>query len=204
MSGSLFVVTAASGTGKTSLVKALVESLEGIGVSISHTTRAMRPGEINGLNYHFTDKDQFVQLMGEGAFLEHAEVFDNYYGTSRAWVESELKRGQDVILEIDWQGAAQVRRLMPHSIGIFILPPSLEALSRRLNHRGQDSQAVIARRLSDAQSDMAHYVEADYVVINDDFNAALADLKAIVRASRLRVEAQSVKQAALIQGLIQP
>jgi guanylate kinase len=136
--------------------------------------------------------------------LEHAEVFDNYYGTSRAWVESELKRGQDVILEIDWQGAAQVRRLMPHSIGIFILPPSLEALSRRLNHRGQDSQAVIARRLSDAQSDMAHYVEADYVVINDDFNAALADLKAIVRASRLRVEAQSVKQAALIQGLIQP
>lgn len=204
MSGTLFVVAAASGTGKTSLVKALVESLEGIGVSISHTTRPMRPNEIDGVNYHFTAKEEFVRLIGEGAFLEHAEVFDNYYGTSRHWVESELAQGRDVILEIDWQGAVQVRRLFPTAISLFILPPSLEALARRLNNRGQDSQEVIQRRLRDAQTDMAHFAEFDYVVVNDDFNAALTDLKAVVRACRLRTVAQAQRQERLIQALVQP
>lgn len=204
MSGTLFVVAAASGTGKTSLVKALVESLEGIGVSISHTTRPMRPNEVDGVNYHFTAKEEFVRLIGEGAFLEHAEVFDNYYGTSRHWVESELAQGRDVILEIDWQGAVQVRRLFPTAISLFILPPSLEALARRLNNRGQDSQEVIQRRLRDAQTDMAHFAEFDYVVVNDDFNAALTDLKAVVRACRLRTVAQAQRQERLIQALVQP
>lgn len=204
MSGSLFVVAAASGTGKTSLVRALVESVEGIGVSVSHTTRPRRPGEIDGVNYHFTDREEFVRLIGEGAFLEHAEVFGNLYGTSRDWVLGELQQDRDVILEIDWQGAAQVRRLLPGIVGIFILPPSLEALAARLNHRGQDSEAVIAHRLREAQGDIAHYGEFDFLVVNDDFNAALADLKAIVRATRLSCRSQSARQEALIRRLLTP
>ncbi len=202
MSGSLFVVAAASGTGKTSLVRALVEGLEGIGVSISHTTRPMRPGEVDGVNYHFTAREEFVRLIGEGAFLEHAEVFDNLYGTSRDWVVSELQQDRDVILEIDWQGAAQIRRLLPGAVSIFILPPSLEALRSRLDHRGQDSEEVIAHRLREAQGDISHYGEFDYLVVNDDFNAALADLKAVVRASRLSCRSQSVRQEQLIQKLL--
>lgn len=204
MSGSLFVVAAASGTGKTSLVKALVEAVDGIGVSVSHTTRAMRPGETHGVNYHFTDREEFVRLIGEGAFLEHAEVFGNLYGTSKDWVVGQLQQDRDVILEIDWQGAAQVRRLLPEAVGIFILPPSLETLSQRLNHRGQDSADVIAHRLREAQGDIAHYAEFDYLVVNDDFNAALADLRAIVRASRLSYRSQSVRQEVLIQQLLTP
>lgn len=202
MSGSLFVVAAASGTGKTSLVKSLVENLEGVGVSISHTTRPMRPGEVDGVNYHFTAREEFVRLIGEGAFLEHAEVFGNLYGTSRDWVVGELQQDRDVILEIDWQGAAQIRRLLPEAIGIFILPPSLDALCARLNHRGQDSDEVIAHRLREAQGDISHYGEFDYLVVNDDFNAALADLKAIVRAARLSCRSQSVRQEGLIRRLL--
>ena len=202
MSGSLFVVAAASGTGKTSLVKSLVENVEGIGVSISHTTRAMRPGEADGVNYHFIAREEFVRLIGEGAFLEHAEVFGNLYGTSKDWVVGELQQDRDVILEIDWQGAAQVRRLLPEAVSIFILPPSLETLQTRLNHRGQDSAEVIAHRLREAQGDIAHYAEFDYLVVNDDFNAALADLRAIVRASRLSYRSQSVRQEALIRRLL--
>lgn len=202
MSGSLFVVAAASGTGKTSLVKALVEIKPGIGASVSHTTRPIRPGEVDGVNYHFTEREEFVRLIGEGAFLEHAEVFGNLYGTSKDWVLSELQADRDVILEIDWQGAAQIRRLLPDAIGIFILPPSLETLSARLNHRGQDSADVIAHRLREAQGDIAHYAEFDYLVVNDDFNAALADLKAIVRAARLSYRSQSVRQETLIQRLL--
>lgn len=202
MSGSLFVVAAASGTGKTSLVKSLVENLEGVGVSISHTTRPMRPGEVDGVNYHFTAREEFVRLIGEGAFLEHAEVFGNLYGTSRDWVVGELQQDRDVILEIDWQGAAQIRRLLPEAIGIFILPPSLDALRARLNHRGQDSDEVIAHRLREAQGDIAHYGEFDYLVVNDDFNAALADLKAIVRSARLSCRSQSARQEGLIRRLL--
>lgn len=202
MSGSLFIVAAASGTGKTSLVKALVESTPNLGVSISHTTRPMRPGELEGVNYHFIGREEFVRLIGEGAFLEHAEVFGNLYGTSRQWVLEQLQQDRDVILEIDWQGAQQVRRLLPESIGIFILPPSLETLQSRLTGRGQDSPEVIAHRLREAQGDIAHYAEFDYLVVNDDFDAALADLQAIVRASRLSFRSQSVRQAALIRRLL--
>lgn len=202
MSGSLFVVAAASGTGKTSLVKALLDVKPGIGVSISHTTRPMRPGEVDAVNYHFTTREEFVRLIGEGAFLEHAEVFGNLYGTSKTWVLSELQQDRDVILEIDWQGATQIRRLLPEAVSIFILPPSLDTLRTRLNHRGQDSDEVIAHRLHEAQGDIAHYAEFDYLVVNDDFNAALADLKAIVRATRLTYRSQSVRQEQLLQRLL--
>jgi guanylate kinase len=179
-----------------------VEAKPGIGTSVSHTTRGIRPGEVDGMNYHFTGREEFVRLIGEGAFLEHAEVFGNLYGTSKEWVVSELQADRDVILEIDWQGAAQVRRLLPEAVSIFILPPSLETLNARLNHRGQDSAEVIAHRLREAQGDIAHYAEFDYLVVNDDFNAALADLKAIVRATRLTYRSQSVRQETLIQRLL--
>ncbi|HEX4870173.1 MAG TPA: guanylate kinase [Moraxellaceae bacterium] len=202
MSGSLFIVAAASGTGKTSLVKALVESMPNLGVSVSHTTRPMRPGELEGVNYHFTDREAFVRMIGEGAFLEHAEVFGNLYGTSKDWVVAQLQQDRDVILEIDWQGAAQVRRLLPEAVGIFILPPSLEALQSRLTGRGQDSSEVIAHRLREAQGDIAHYAEFSFLVVNDDFDAALADLQAIVRASRLSYRSQSVRQEGLIRRLL--
>ncbi len=202
MSGSLFIVAAASGTGKTSLVKVLVESVPNLGVSVSHTTRPIRPGELEGVNYHFTDRETFVNMIGEGAFLEHAEVFGNLYGTSKEWVVSQLQQDRDVILEIDWQGAAQVRRLLPEAVGIFILPPSLETLQSRLTGRGQDSPEVIAHRLREAQGDIAHYAEFAYLVVNDDFDAALTDLQAIVRASRLSYRSQSVRQESLIRRLL--
>jgi guanylate kinase len=204
MSGTLFVVAAASGTGKTSLVKALVESMPGLGVSISHTTRPMRPGELDGVNYHFIRREEFVRLIGDGAFLEHAEVFSNLYGTSRDWVLNELQQDRDVILEIDWQGAQQIRRLLPDSVGIFILPPSLDTLKSRLTGRGQDSPEVIAHRLREAQGDIAHYAEFSYLVVNDDFDTALADLQAVVRASRLSFRSQSVRQEGLIKRLLTP
>lgn len=202
MSGSLFIVAAASGTGKTSLVKALVESMPNLGVSVSTTTRPIRPGETDGVNYHFTDRETFVRMIGEGSFLEHAEVFGNLYGTSKDWVVEQLQQDRDVILEIDWQGAQQVRRLLPEAVGIFILPPSLEALQSRLTGRGQDSAEVITHRLHEAQGDISHYGEFTYLVVNDDFNTALADLQSIVRASRLGCRSQSARQEALIRGLL--
>ncbi|WP_026913142.1 guanylate kinase [Perlucidibaca piscinae] len=202
MSGTLFIVAAASGTGKTSLVKALVSADERLGVSVSHTTRPPRPGEVDGVNYHFTSRERFLADVAAGQFLEHAEVFGNLYGTSKAWVEQRLADDHDVILEIDWQGAEIVRKLMPQALSIFILPPSLKALAERLNSRGTDSDEVIAHRLSEAIADIGHYSDFDYLVINDHFETALADLQAIVRAARQSHRAQSRRQAQLIRRLL--
>ncbi len=200
--GTLYIISAPSGAGKTSLVKALVDSTSDIRVSVSHTTRQMRPGEADGVNYNFVDIPKFEQMVEANQFLEHAKVFDNYYGTSREWVDQQLKEGVDVILEIDWQGAQQVRPRMPGCVSIFILPPSRDELLKRLRGRGQDSEEIIQRRYQDAVGDMAHYSEYDYVVINDDFDDALVDLASIVRARRQRCEVQRGRQAGLIGSLL--
>jgi guanylate kinase len=201
-SGTLYILSAPSGAGKTSLVKALIDSMPGVRVSVSHTTRAMRPGEVDGVNYHFTSREQFQEMLGRGDFLEHAEVFDNFYGTSQRWLEQTLAEGHDLILEIDWQGAQQVRRLMPQAKSIFILPPTQEALRQRLTNRGQDNDEIIERRMRDAVSEMSHYIEYDYVVINDDFGTALDDLKAIFRAQRLQLEPQQKRYLPLLNALL--
>ena len=202
MSGTLYVVSAPSGAGKTSLVKALIDSTADLKVSVSHTTRAIRPGEEDGINYHFVDKDQFATMLENVEFLEHAEVFGNFYGTSKTWVQEQLDSGQDVILEIDWQGAAQVRRLLPQTVGIFILPPSQAALQDRLTGRGQDSQEVINRRMAQAREEMSHHLEYDYLVINDEFEVALQQLKTIIQANRLTLNRQLSQQAPLLQDLL--
>jgi guanylate kinase len=181
--GRLFVIAAPSGAGKTSLVRALMEQERSLRFSVSYTTRRQRPTETHGHDYFFVDKDEFEAMVARGEFLEHARVFDNHYGTARAQVESSLQAGQDLILEIDWQGAQQIRRAMPESVSIFILPPSREELERRLRGRGTDSEDVIQRRLRDAASDMTHWDEFDFVVVNADFERALADLLAVVRGS---------------------
>ena len=178
--GHLFLVTAPSGAGKTSLVRALLQDHPNIRFSISYTTRPQRPNEQDGRDYHFVDKAEFERMVAAGEFLEHAQVFDNYYGTSRKAVEGEMAAGRDVLLEIDWQGSAQVRTLMPEAVSVFILPPSRAELERRLRTRGTDDDAVIARRLKDAVGDMSHWREFDYVVVNDDFQRALTELAAIV------------------------
>lgn len=188
--GILYTVSAPSGAGKTSLVKSLLEQCPALRVSVSHTTRPQRPGEIDKTNYHFIDRPTFEAMMDRGEFLEQAEVFGNLYGTSQKWVEQTLADGTDVILEIDWQGAQQIRRLMPDSIGIFILPPSLEALLLRLNGRGQDDSAIIEKRMAQAREEISHYTEADYLVVNDTFDQALSDLAAIVRAEPLQIKNQ--------------
>jgi guanylate kinase len=200
--GTLYTISAASGAGKTSLVTALLQQTKHVQVSISHTTRAMRPGEEDGVNYHFTSKDNFLKMIGNNAFLEHAEVFGNYYGTSQAWVEETLAKGIDVILEIDWQGAQQVRRVMPKTVGIFIVPPSIEALRERLTGRGQDDDDVIEKRMAEAISEMSHFNEADFLVINDDFAEALHDLQSILRSHRLTTQQQSASNADLLQQLL--
>lgn len=200
--GTLYVFSAPSGAGKTSLVKALLEQTEDIGVSVSHTTRAPRDGEINGQDYNFVSQETFQQLIGESAFLEHAQVFDNFYGTSQVWVEQELQAGRDVILEIDWQGAAQIRQQMPNMISVFILPPSREELLQRLTGRGTDAQDVIDRRMQDAESEMSHYGAFDYLIINDDFDTALQQLRAIVLARKQRTSVQSQIQRDLLQNLL--
>ncbi|MFC3152605.1 guanylate kinase [Litoribrevibacter euphylliae] len=200
--GSLFIISAPSGAGKTSLVGKLVESQPEIEVSVSHTTRPMRNGEENGVHYHFVSKDEFEDEIKEANFLEYAEVFGNYYGTSHKVVEQKLAEGVDVILEIDWQGAAQVRKLVPEAISIFIVPPSINELRSRLTNRGQDADDVIARRLSEAQTEMSHYLEFDYLVVNDDFDTALSQLQAIFTASRLTIEKQQTAQGALMADLL--
>ncbi|MCW8963065.1 MAG: guanylate kinase [Gammaproteobacteria bacterium] len=201
--GLLYIISAPSGAGKTSLVDALVSSDPSITVSISHTTRTQRPGEEDGVNYHFINRPAFQEMIDQDAFLEKAQVFDNFYGTARSSVEAQLDAGQDVILEIDWQGARQVRELMPRHISIFILPPSRTALRERLTGRGQDSEEVINRRMRDAISETSHYNEYDYLVINDDFDTALQDLATIFRAQRLRLAPQTRQHQALIDDLLQ-
>jgi guanylate kinase len=200
--GTLYTVSAPSGAGKTSLVNALIEQDLSIQVSISHTTRIIRPGETGGVNYHFVDQPKFLAMLEQAAFLEQAKVFDNYYGTSQLWVEQTLAKGLDVILEIDWQGAAQVRKLMPDAIAIFILPPSKAALEQRLTGRGQDSQEIIDKRMNEAQSEMSHYVEADYIVINDNFDTALAELKAVFVAQRNTLAHQQLARQTLLKDLL--
>ncbi|WP_333839907.1 guanylate kinase [Acinetobacter schindleri] len=204
MSGLLFVVSAASGTGKTSLVKALLERVNNLHVSVSHTTRGQRPGELDGVHYHFSTKENFLNLVNEGGFIEYAEVFGNYYGTAQATVKEQLAKGHDVLLEIDWQGAQQVRHLFPESKQIFILPPSQFDLRQRLSNRGTDSVDVIEHRLSCAVEDMQQYVNFDYVIINDDFNKALHDLEAVIIANRLVLHQQANRHEKLIQALITP
>ena len=200
--GTLYIVSAPSGAGKTSLVKALIDSMAQVRVSVSHTTRAMRPGEVDGVNYHFTSRDEFVEMLKQGDFLEHAEVFGNLYGTSHPWVKQTLAKGYDLILEIDWQGAQQVRKLMPDAKSIFILPPTHKDLRQRLHNRGQDSEDVIDLRMQQAIAEMSHYVEYDYIVINDQFATALDDLKAIFRANQLRLESQQKRHTQLLCDLL--
>jgi len=185
--GTLFIISAPSGAGKTSLVAGILAQINNIQASISHTTRDCRPGEQNGINYHFVDHQQFVTMIENNDFLEHAEVFGNFYGTSQEWVEATLNTGTDVILEIDWQGAEQVRCKFADSQSIFILPPSKQALRERLNGRGQDHAEVIEKRIAAATEEMSHYVEADYLVINDDFALALEQLKSIISAQRCKM-----------------
>ena len=200
MTGQLFIISAPSGAGKTSLVHALLASLPGIGVSVSHTTRAMRPGEVQGRDYHFVDMDTFTGMIEREEFIEQALVFGNRYGTSRGAVSAALAAGQDLVLEIDWQGARRIRDLYPTAISIFILPPSIEELRRRLEHRGEDGADTIARRMQAAANEMSHYREYQYLIVNDDFERAREDLAAIVRAARLTMARQQEAGAAAALG----
>jgi guanylate kinase len=202
-SGTLYIISAPSGAGKSSLLRTLLESMGGaLALSVSHTTRRPRPGEVDGADYHFVDDVVFAAMVSQGDFLEHAQVFDNRYGTSRQAVTDQLATGVDVILEIDWQGARLVRELLPAVVSIFILPPSLEALQLRLQDRGQDAAEVIARRMRDAVSEMSHYDEYDYLVINDVFETALEELAVIMRCGRLRLAPQNRRHAALLADLL--
>ena len=201
MSGTLFIVSAPSGAGKTSLVRALLAADPGVRLSISHTTRALRPGEVDGRDYHFVTKDTFDAMRARGDFLESAEVHGNFYATSRGWIAERMAAGDDILLEIDWQGALQVRRIMSEAVGIFVLPPSLDALAERLANRATDSPDVIARRMSAARAEIGHVGEFDYVIINTEFEDAARDLIAIVRARRLRLTAQLSRHRQLIDSM---
>lgn len=201
-SGCLFVLAAPSGGGKTSLVRALLEREGGIRLSVSYTTRAPRPGEKDGVDYHFVDEARFMALKAAGEFLEHAHVHGNWYATSAVWLRDEVQLGHDMLLEIDWQGARQVRKLLPEAVHIFILPPSLASLKERLEKRGQDAQEVISRRLEAAREEMRHCGEFDYVIMNQDFARAVDDLSVIVRAARLAATRQQVRHAALLADLL--
>jgi guanylate kinase len=202
ISGKLYIISAPSGAGKTSLVKQLIAEMDDLAVSVSHTTRAMRSGEQDGVDYFFVSVEAFKAMIERQAFLEHAQVFDNFYGTAQQTVEDNLAKGLDVILEIDWQGAQQVRRMLPESLSIFILPPSIDVLSQRLQNRGQDNPEVIARRMRDAVTEMSHYPEYDYLIVNDDFSLALSQLKSIVTANRLTQSQQQQTLAPLLQDLL--
>ncbi len=201
MKGNVFIICAPSGAGKTSLVAELLRRDRSTLLSVSHTTRATRPGEQDGRDYHFVSRPTFEAMIERGEFLESAEVHGNLYGTSQSWIDRQRVRDVDIVLEIDWQGAQQVRKLIPDAIGIFVLPPSLAALRRRLNDRGQDSDAVIERRLQAAQGEIAHLAEFDYVIINNSFDDAVEDLVSIVRAARLRITPQVSRHSDLINSL---
>jgi guanylate kinase len=200
--GNLFIVAAPSGGGKTSLVKHLVEYLSDIVVSVSHTTRDQRPGEEEGVHYFFTNEVQFAELVQSDQFIEHARVFDRSYGTSRAQIKERLNQGMDVVLDIDWQGAAQIKRHFPEAVSVFILPPSLDVLGQRLRDRQRDNEAVIHERMRRAKEELSHYVEFDYLIVNDDFEKAAVELMAIVTARRLRFAQQVVRQEKLLSFLL--
>ena len=198
MRGNLFVIAAPSGAGKTSLVDALLKHDPNIRLSISYTTRSPRAGEQDGREYHFVDKVTFEKMIAAGDFLEHANVYGNYYGTSKRWIEEQLEGDHDVLLEIDWQGARQVKRLFPHMVGISIVPPSLEELRRRLQGRGKDAPEVIEKRMAGAREELSHVLEFSYIIVNERFEAALSDLQAVVRASRVTCAQQEVRLSKLI------
>ena len=200
--GTLYTVSAPSGAGKTSLVNALIERCGGLQVSVSHTTRPMRPAEKEGVNYHFVSENVFVDMLDRAEFLEHAQVFGNLYGTSSVWLEEQLDRGLDVILEIDWQGARQVKQLLPETQSIFILPPSRQALQQRLSLRGQDDPGIIEGRMNAAVAEMSHYVESDFLVVNKDFDQALDQLQCIVASQRLRTARQQEILPSMLQNLL--
>lgn len=202
MKGNLFVVSSPSGAGKSSLIGALLKKHSDMQVSVSHTTRAPRPGEENSVHYHFVSVDDFKALIDDNGFYEWAEVFGNYYGTSKQSITEQLEQGIDVFLDIDWQGAQQMREIEPDIITIFILPPSREELERRLNGRGQDSQDVIVRRMQEAQNEMSHYSEYDFVLINDDFEQTLTQFEQLVISHRLRTANQYSKESSLINQLL--
>ncbi len=204
MSGNLFVISAPSGAGKTSLVQALLNINPQIDMSVSYTTRAPRPGEHDGKDYHFVSRETFLAMAKRGEFLESAEVYGNLYGTSQTWINHENSRGRDILLEIDWQGAAQIRGLFPECISVFILPPSLKALEERLKKRGKDNDAVIARRMAAVRQDVAHVAEFDYVIINDNLNEALRELNAVVLSAKLRCARQLTRHQDLINQLQNP
>ena len=201
MSGALFIVSAPSGGGKTSLVKALLEAEHEVKLSVSYTTRPARPGEMNGRDYHFVAPAEFERMLEAGEFLENAVIYGNRYGTSRKWIAEQLRDGCDILLEIDWQGAQQVRKLMAGNVSVFILPPSLEVLEQRLKGRSQDSPEAVARRLAAARREIGHVGEFDYVIINEDFNRAAQDLVSIIRAERLKLSRQLARHADLINRL---
>ncbi len=200
--GTLFVIAAPSGAGKTSLIKALLAEMDGISVSVSHTTRRPRPGEEDGLHYHFVTVDAFRAMIGRQEFVEHAEVYGNFYGTSKGSLQTLLDQGRDVILEIDWQGARQVRAQFPECISVSILPPSRQTLEERLSARGQDDTEVIARRMTQAIEEISHYEEFDYLIINDNFESALQELQAVILSQRLRLEAQRIRWKDLLDQLL--
>ena len=201
MSGTLFIVCAPSGAGKTSLVNALLDREPDIELSVSYTTRPPREGEVDGRDYHFVTRAAFLEMAARGEFLESAEVHGNLYATSQAWIEARMREGRDIVLEIDWQGAEQVRRLVQGAVGVFVLPPSLDALHRRLTARGKDSSEVIERRLANAREEIGHVGEFDYVIINQSFDVAVVDLVSIVRATRLKVAAQLARHRDLINAM---
>ncbi|MDB6096130.1 MAG: signal transduction diguanylate cyclase [Francisellaceae bacterium] len=202
ITGNLYVISAPSGTGKTSLVNALAQSMKNVKISVSHTTRPQRMGEQNGINYNFVNRAAFEKLIEQEVFLEYAEVYGNYYGTSKLWVEETLKKGNDVILEIDWQGALQIHKIFPHVNSIFILPPSPEALWERLSTREQDKREVIENRMKMAKSEITHFFEYDFLICNDRFEEALNELKAIVISNRLRLGFQELKYKELLKKLL--
>jgi len=200
--GTLYIISAASGAGKTTLVSAVLEQVADLEVSVSHTTRAPREGEVDGVNYHFVDKDTFEAMVENSEFIENAAVFGNMYGTSRQHIQEQLLKGKDVILEIDWQGARQIRRLISDCKSVYIVPPSTEALRERLTSRGQDDESIISRRMHEAISEMSHYVEFDYLIINDDFDEARDNLAAIIMGNRMLHEHQQQKHADLLARLL--